>query len=157
MAEQRDPAEEVKERFKQTVRDVEDPVLVVLRAHLLTEHYLERIVETQLARPDRIFERGRLNYHQKLALVDSLDILSDSTVSSLRQLNRFRNSLAHDLDKRIEEIDVRRIGSPLGSTYRSLKGRLDHTGTLRNLLAYLCGVLGGIAVRLEEGPDQGDD
>ena len=48
----------------------QDPVLTVLRAHLLTEYYSEQLIRLLIPRGDRILD-GSFSYAQKLALLEA--------------------------------------------------------------------------------------
>ena len=99
----------------------QDPVLTILRAHLLSEHYLERIIVSALPRGDKIVEGAMLGFAQKLNVVESLDLLPDKVVQSLKGLNRVRNSCAHEMDRDITIPDVERVGRPFGAQFTSLR------------------------------------
>lgn len=118
----------------------QDPVLTVLRIHLLTEHYLERLLAASLPRGDRLLDSGSLSYAQKLVLVDSLDVLQDEVVQCLKGLNRVRNSCAHEMEREITIPDIERIGRPLGSEFTSL--RQQHYPDVKALLYHVVGCLG---------------
>jgi hypothetical protein len=65
----------------------EDLMVMVLRFHLFSESLLERLIAQRLPRPDRLLDRGRLTFNQKLLLVSALDLVADGVVQSLRHLN----------------------------------------------------------------------
>ena len=114
-------AEEVLHRFDRLCPRGQAPVLTILRVHLLTEYYMERLLAMSLPRGDKITGEVNLSYAQKLAVLDSLDILDDTEIHCLRALNRVRNSCAHEMDRDITLSDVERIGRPLGSTFTALR------------------------------------
>jgi hypothetical protein len=110
----------------------QEPVLTILRAHLLAEHYLERAIAARLPRGDRVIEAGLLSFAQKLNVVEGLDLLPDRLVQSLRGLNRIRNSCSHEMEREITMPDIERIGRPFGSEFTSL--RQQHYGDVKTLL-----------------------
>jgi hypothetical protein len=132
------------ERFQQAIGEENDPTMLILRAHLFSENLIERLIIFNITRGDKVIESGNLTYYQKLVLVDSLDCLSDSIISSLRNLNKLRNQCAHQLDKKITDSDVTRIGSPLGKVFTKYKreAKFDETVLLRRVINYTCGYLG---------------
>ena len=146
------------ERFKALLGGEHDPVMLILRGHLFTESMLERIIFARLPRGDKLIEKGNLNYHQKLVLVDSFNCTTDSLISSLRGLNKLRNECAHELDKKIIENDVTRIGSPLGKQFTQFKkeANFDEVVVLRKVIDFICGMLSGIAIT-NEYPQDGSD
>jgi hypothetical protein len=129
------------ERFEQAIGDESDPTMLVLRAHLFTEYLLERLITFKLPRGDKVIESGNLTYNQKLVLVDSLERLPDSIISSLRNLNKLRNQCAHELDKKITDSDVTRIGSTIGKKFSQYRkdAKFDHVVLLRSVINYICG------------------
>jgi hypothetical protein len=70
---------------------------IVLRGHLYVEGTLNTILEIVMARPDAM-KIDRLGFRQKLDLVDAFGLLGPDLVTPLRELNRLRNRLAHNLD-----------------------------------------------------------
>jgi hypothetical protein len=131
--------------FERTCKDVEDPTLLILRVHLLAEYYLERLIHLTLERGDRVISDAGLSFYQKLVLVDSFDRLSDSIIQSLKGLNKIRNRIAHDAEKRIAPSDVEVIARPLGRV--CTKYRTEHANSpedfLRAILSYVCGYIAG--------------
>ena len=114
-------ASEVLGRFRRMCPPGQAPVLTILRVHLLTEYYIERLLTMSLPRGDKLTEDANLSYAQKLAILDSLKVLDDQHTQALRALNRVRNSCAHEMDRDITLSDVERIGSPLGPTFTTLR------------------------------------
>lgn len=135
--------EEGYKRYSESVDVEDDPIMLVLRAHLFSESILEEIIRLYLARGDRVLEQGNLSYNQKLTLVHSFDKLGDNIFSTLKNLNKIRNECAHQLDKNISEADIRRIGSPLGKNYTRIRKRFNYQETeiLKGILAYVTGSL----------------
>lgn len=120
------------ERFYRLCPEGQTPVLTILRVHLLTEYYIERLLVMSLPRGDRMVGDAGLSYAQKLTVLEALDILDDTTTQCLRGLNRIRNSCAHEMDREITLADVERIGRPLGSEFTVL--RREHYPDLGSLL-----------------------
>ncbi|HEX6590058.1 MAG TPA: hypothetical protein VF039_13720 [Longimicrobiales bacterium] len=115
----------------------QDPVLSLLRLHLLTEYYLERLLANVLPRADRLTEKGRLSYAQKVSLVHALDVIDDRTIASLRGLNAVRNACAHEMDRAITLADIDRFGRPLGADYTAI--RRQYHDDLEDLLRLTAG------------------
>lgn len=102
--------------FSRACKKSHDPAYMIIRVHLLTEYYLERLIGLLLSRGDRVIDDGSLTYYQKLILANSFDILSDKTIQCLKGLNKIRNRCAHEIDKAISMSEVELIGRPLGRT-----------------------------------------
>lgn len=133
------------QRFKQAIGTENDPTMLVLRAHLFSENILERIITQYLPRGDRAVENGNLTFNQKLVIVDAIDCLPDSIMSSLRNLNKLRNKCAHELDKSISNADITKIGSPIGKEFTRIKreSEFDDIRILKSLIEYICGFITG--------------
>lgn len=131
------------EKFQKAIGAETDPIMLILRAHLFSENLLERLINFKLPRGDKLVESGNLTYNQKLVLVDALDCLPDSVVSSLRNLNKLRNQCAHELHKKITDADITRIGSSLGKDFTRFKrdAKFDEAELLRKVVDYVSGYL----------------
>lgn len=114
---------EAKQLYKMCPAE-QEPVLTILRAHLLAEHYLERAIAASMPRGDRVIEAGLSSFAQKLNVVEGLDVLPDQLVQSLKGLNRIRNSCAHEMEREITIPDVERIGRPFGAEFTALRQKL---------------------------------
>lgn len=107
------------EDFKKALESRDD--LNILKFHLLFENILERIIVRVLKRGDRLIDKGNLSFSQKLMLVHSFDIISDSYIQSLRHLNSLRNELSHDKETNITLDNFDLVGRPLGMAYTNIK------------------------------------
>ncbi|MDQ1592077.1 MAG: hypothetical protein QOG71_2704 [Pyrinomonadaceae bacterium] len=114
-----------------------EPIMALLRVHLLTEYYLERIIHLQLARGDKLIESGNFSYSQKLSLVSAMNVLPDDLLSCLKNLNKVRNKCSHEKDYQPTFADVELIGRPLGKNYTKLRRERPHT--VENMLGYVVG------------------
>lgn len=119
------------DRFHRLCPPDQEPVLTVLRGHLLTEYNIERLLVLELPRGNRL-AGDTLSYAQKLAVLESIGILTEQTIECLRGLNRVRNSCAHEMDRDITWADVERIGRPLGPEFTAL--RRKHSPDVQALL-----------------------
>lgn len=140
-----------KEQFEQATGTEDDPTMLVIRTHLFSESLLERLITFYLPCGYKIIEGGNLSFHQKLSLVASFDYLPDSIVSTLKNLNKLRNECAHELNKKITATDVTRLGSPLGKRFTQIKreAKYEEKVVLRNIIAFICGILTGHCHKLE--------
>ena len=137
--------------FARACNSKQDPVLTILRVHLLTEYYLERLINLFLPRGDRVNDDAGLSYHQKLALVHSFDVLNDRTVQCLKGLNKTRNRCAHEIDKAISMSEVELIGRPLGEKCTEYRRDSNHSVPifLFHVLSFVCGHLAAEVASLE--------
>ncbi|HUV66797.1 MAG TPA: hypothetical protein VMW24_23115 [Sedimentisphaerales bacterium] len=130
----------------------QNPVLSVLRAHLLTEYYMERIFHLMLPRGDMLSD-ANLSYAQKISLLEALAKIEDRTIHCLKNLNRVRNRCAHEYDKTITQADVELIGRPLGREHTEIRRKHvdDVTCYLREILFCICRNVTGEIYALEQG------
>jgi len=113
---------------------------IVLKAHLVSESYMERFFNTFFKNGKKLLDNGNLSYRQKLVLSKAIGYFPDDMLDCLDKLNLLRNKLAHDLEYQISIEDVDLIGCPLGKYYSKLKR--ERTGGIKDLLI---GVLGFVA------------
>jgi len=109
-------------KFKKSIKSTDGEVTMILRAHLLAEYYLNRLIEIEL--PCGYFiTKEKLSFYNKIAIVKALDVLTEKKgiESSLYELNSLRNRCAHVINYIISEDDVDRIGLPLGQRYTQSK------------------------------------
>lgn len=138
-------------RFMDTIKS-EEPVLIILKCHLLSEYYLNELLMSQLPRSDHIINshRAQFGYMQKLCIIDAMQIIPNDYVDSLTQLNKVRNNCGHESQYTVTEKDIDNIGTPFGLKYSQLKrkvvsGELDvylHD-LLLNVMMTLLPSLGG--------------
>jgi len=99
-----------------------NPQLILLRAHLLIEHYMERLLGLYLRRGDRVVN-GRFTFTQKLVLIEGLDAISDVACQAIRKLNSVRNGMVHKMDYKIASSDIDKIGGPFGKDFTEVRTR----------------------------------
>lgn len=97
-----------------------DISLIVLKAHLLTEHYLDRILKAHLPNGAKFLRNTRLMYAGKLTLADGCGLLSNADYQSLKKLNDVRNELVHKLDAQPSVDDIVEIGKPFGKKFSAI-------------------------------------
>ncbi|UTG93450.1 hypothetical protein [Geobacter sulfurreducens] len=98
-----------------------EETLLVLQFHLYTENMFERIILASIPRGDLLIDNAGLSYHQKLCIVNALDVIEDRYIQSLKKLNKVRNECSHERDKEILLADMELIGRPLGKHFSKLK------------------------------------
>jgi hypothetical protein len=103
-------------RFWKSVSQNSDPVTMLLRCHLLAEFYLDSLITLAMPRGDIVID-SRLQFYDKLIIVEGLDTLPKSVTDALKRLNSLRNSCSHVLDYDITERDIDKIGFPFGDEY----------------------------------------
>ena len=92
--------------------NVGDPVSRILKCHLLSEAILDKLLELALEPNGDAVLSARLSYNQKLniasrlVLVKDYELLADFVIGSLRELNRIRNRLAHELGATVTREEI---------------------------------------------------
>ena len=71
----------------------------------MAEYYLDRIISLNLESGEKVIKNGNLSFKQKVTLVESMAFLPDSVIRSLKNLNKVRNSLAHELEAEIDKAE----------------------------------------------------
>jgi hypothetical protein len=99
-----------------------DSQLILLRAHLLVEHYMERLLHLYLRRGDKVIDR-HWKFAQKLVLIEGLDALSDKGCQAIRELNSVRNDMVHKMDYQIGSSNIDKIGRPFGKDFTEVRTR----------------------------------
>ena len=78
----------------------------ILRAHLFVEHYLTQYLQD--ANPNLgSLSSARVSFAQKVSLLDSENSDVASLLIGIKQLNKIRNRLAHNLDAQVTDNDAK--------------------------------------------------
>lgn len=105
-------------RFIKAANPSLDPVTTILRCHLLAEYYLDRLLIAALPRGDILTEiDSRFMFSDKVKMVESLDIIVQKVIDSLKKLNVVRNVCSHEQEYKVLESDIDKIGAPFGIKY----------------------------------------
>lgn len=148
----RDPLEEILRHLDKT----DDPILVILRAHLLIEERLRDML-TRICRSPDDLRMASLSFHQALYLCRAvIGRQDDPAWDFVARLNEVRNRIAHHLDPGdFDEL--------LGSVIAKLRpDYADRLGTpldrFRVAVHYACGYLDSLrgSVRLRVAYDYED-
>lgn len=122
-------------KAQQRIVSTDDPTVLVLKTHLLTETYMDRVITLYLSRGDKVIQQGNLTYEQKVTLVEAFDYVPDFLIQSLKNLNEVRNRCARDMDHAVTLSDVEYVGSPLGKYYTQIKR--EHRSDLIECLSHI--------------------
>lgn len=131
----KDPVEDIKKHLDKAA----DPILVILRSHLLVEERLRDIL-AQISRDPEELKAARLSFHQALYLCRAVIGRRDDAVwDFMARLNEVRNRISHHLEP--GDFDLL-----LGSMTEKL--RKDYAAQLttphdrfRSAIFYTCGYL----------------
>jgi hypothetical protein len=141
-----DPVKEIAQHL-----DKSDPILLILRAHLLIEERLRAILAQSSRAPDEL-RAARLSFYQVLQLCRALLARYDEPAwDFMARLNEARNRIAHQLDPgNLDEI-LGELAERLQSDYSKdrLRTPLDRFQTST---VFTCGYLDAIkgSVRLRK-------
>ena len=91
--------EEYQKRFQKHFPDSDDLLAIVLRGHLFTEEFLDKLNRHCFHFPD-YYDQANLSYQKKLLIAQAqvLDPNPKFIFTALTKLNELRNNLAHNLD-----------------------------------------------------------
>ncbi len=110
---------EVRERFSRFdahLPSESDPILVVLKGHLLAEEILENIIKSKCRKPE-VLNNVEIGFFLKVKLARALvgdthpngKIFPDSVWAMLEALNALRNELAHALEPKKLDAKIQRF------------------------------------------------
>jgi len=94
-----------------------DDLQLVIRCHLVIEHYLVKFIELKLVNPEE-FNSERLNFRQKVELAIALGSIDKSKKGILLALNKLRNKYAHDMRHKVTDNEIKQLESALYSSGR---------------------------------------
>jgi hypothetical protein len=135
-----------------------DLTFLVLKAHLLFEELLRDFLKKQFRHPE-VMQGARLSFAQVLKLAQALATTlepDDWRWKALIELNRLRNSMAHEFEAESSETLVARLVALVGPKVGSEFPRIDHaskhpeTGAThpKAFALAVAGLYGVLAVRL---------
>jgi len=129
------------DKFKEVVNPTDSEVTMILRAHLLAEYYINRLIEAELS-CGYFITKEKITFYNKLIIIKAFGIPikgKEGVCFSLSGLNNLRNSCAHVINYKISENDIDKIGLPLGRRYTQLK--FEPLKNLKSLLYRTLGLL----------------
>ena len=125
---------------KKHIGEVDDPILLILKSHLLIETFLNSFIQKFFQNPKAVLD-ARLSFRQTLLIVKALHGYGEKEWlwEAIDRLNRLRNDLAHNIEP--ESFD-----SNLRSFVKKTEEHIDlekysRAEKLRMTLLILCGVV----------------
>jgi hypothetical protein len=92
-------AEKILDTYAEELPQVRDPRSVILTLHLLTEYWINRLIEQKCPTgKDIVKDNNSYPYAVKLTLVYSMKLIPKGLFGNLKRLNSIRNGYAHNLD-----------------------------------------------------------
>jgi len=122
---------------------------VVLRCHLLVEHYLDNYLIA--CNPSIIeWDKSRLTFYQKLNLADHPNSSIHLLIPPLKNLNTVRNQLVHNLNLKSEDLNIKPINEFV-SMWKAAGGYPVPTGNnlIMEFTLTACSWLFGISKSIE--------
>ena len=141
-----DPLEQIRHHLDKT----DDPILVILRAHLLVEERLRDIV-ARISRAPEELKAARLSFHQAVCLCRAvIGRQEEPAWDFIARLNEVRNRIAHQLDPGDFDELLGSIVTKIRADYAA--GLETPLGRFRLAVLYTCGYLDAIryGTRLRE-------
>jgi hypothetical protein len=120
-------------------------VSYVLRAHLMAESILEKILCIYLPKGEQLLKKGRLTFAQKLEVVAGLDAVLPVTYGAVKALNKLRNKLVHKPHDAVGDTDILLLLGAIGRepTKSAAELKEDRTEALQGSLGGILGMLNG--------------
>jgi len=127
------------EKIEQHLDKIDDPILIILRAHLLIEERLRDIL-AQVAQAPEELSVARLSFYQALFLCRAIIGRQDDPAwGFIARLNEVRNRIAHHLEPGDLDELLGSVITKLGPDYADrLQTPLDR---FRVAVVYTCGYL----------------
>ena len=94
------------------VQDMANTFNEVVKAHLMTELFLEELIKVACPQVYDAVKSIKLTYRQKLDFVSKLELtegyplLDEHTIGSLRKLNKMRNDFSHRLGHSVTDEEI---------------------------------------------------
>ncbi|GAC1468014.1 MAG: hypothetical protein PVSMB11_03610 [Desulfuromonadaceae bacterium] len=90
-----------------------------MRGHLYVEASLNRLISLRFLVP-KAFDLATMHYPAKVDLAVALGMLGKDELGSLRALNTLRNRLAHNIEHKVTEKEVRQLLDTMSPTVRAV-------------------------------------
>ena len=122
--------------FYKKIDKEKDLSVILLKGHLLIEHYLNYLI---IVLHDTTERTDKKSFSEKIDILNNDGCLGSHVIASLRKLNDVRNNLSHELNYRLSESEVDRVGFNLGKKYifRKFSIDCDNDDDLRSLFLFV--------------------
>jgi len=97
-----------KKLFSTHTLDAKTPFEILIRGHLWIENLINQTLIANMADPGAL-DLDRMGFRQKIDVAQAFGFITKEDGVALRELNRFRNRLAHDLSAEPNEGDLRNL------------------------------------------------
>jgi hypothetical protein len=103
------------ELYLRQLANKDETISFLLKTHLFSEFQMDLLLEDYLDKKREPLDPINLRFVQKLSLIDSLALLPQECIRSLRALNTLRNRCVHTFNTRPTIEDVRQVASAFNS------------------------------------------
>ncbi len=132
-------------KLQRHLHKADDIEFMLLKGHLILEQALSQMLLLHI-HSEKSLNDLSLTFARKLDLFVALSGTEWDEIRHLREINRIRNKLAHQLEFAKFHPDLKRWAcGVLGYTPKSLNRRLTYRNTLSKAIYMLCGMLVGRA------------
>ena len=143
------------------IRAQDEPELLLLKGHLVLELCLNEFLKVHI-RDEEQLDRLNLTFAKKVDLIVALghelytlNAKGAEGTAQVRELNRIRNKLAHQLDFAAHEDDFKRWAcAVVGYKPKSLRRRATYVNTVKKAFYVLAAFLSGVAISKHEQAHQ---
>lgn len=106
---------------------------ILIRCQLWSNAKIDELIAVRVERPDHLL-LDRMHFPEKLALAAALGGLEPEDSGVYRKLNRFRNSLAHDLSAEVEDDHISELYQSLSQGQLGFYKDLESYGNEKGIL-----------------------
>ncbi len=125
------------ELFGKFAKDINEETYlqIILKGHLYIENRLIELIKVKLVNPNAI-KLNDLNFPTKINLANALGLIDNKKSKLLRNLNSFRNKLAHDLNFELSDKEIKKQINYFDKYYSNSfqKTIEENAGDLKQLL-----------------------
>jgi len=136
------------EKLQRHLHSFDEHEVLLLKGHLILEQVLNEILEASVKDTEEL-RKMNLMFSRKIELFAALHESKgapDETIEQLREVNRIRNRLAHDLDFAPYREPLRRWACEVvGYTPKTIQRRQTSINTIRKAFYLLSGLMAGRA------------
>jgi len=109
---------EFNDKIISLLKSQSDELGLVLKCHLIIEHYIDELFN--VAYPTiKVWKKARLNFSQKLELINTPHTIMETAYTSLKSLNTLRNKFSHKIAYVIKDEDYSEIKEFVSAWYKA--------------------------------------
>jgi hypothetical protein len=143
------------------LKDNDNLIAEILRVHLISEFLLEELIRLVFEEKAEAILSVGLRYQQKLELASKLELikefelLPDYVVGSLKKLNKLRNRVAHRLNEKVADDEIKDLFMGLENELPYVDvSEYGSTTAMKRYLAFIYGCMLPKYEKIEESPSE---